>query len=142
MVPIDDTPISERGLREAIRLAAALKSRLRLLHVIDDFKAQVDQSAESTFDAAVQKVRQRAEALLADAQRSAADSGVPAECVLIEAVPNTVSDLILQEAQTQHCDLIVMGTHGRHGLSRLVFGSDADLIARASPVPVLLVRSS
>lgn len=142
LVPIDGTPISERGLDEAILLAAALKSRLRLLHVIDDFQAQIDQSPESTFDAAVQEVRRKAEALLAAAQKRALESGIQAECVLIEAVPTTVSDLILQEAQTRHCDLIVMGTHARHGLSRLIFGSDADLIVRGSPVPVLLVRSA
>ena len=123
-------------------MAAALKSRLRLLHVIDEFQTQVDQSAQSSFNAAVQEVRQKAEALLADAQRSAADSGVPADCVLIETVPQTVSDLILQEAHSRRCDLIVMGTHGRHGLRRLVFGSDADLIVQGSTVPVLLVRAS
>ncbi|MEJ8814353.1 universal stress protein [Variovorax ureilyticus] len=142
LVPIDDTSVSERGLHEAILLAAALKSRLRLLHVIDDFQAQVDQSPESTFDAAVQEVRRKAEALLATAQKSALESGISAECVLIDAVPTTVSDLILQEAQSRKCDLIVMGTHARHGLIRLVFGSDADLIVRGSLVPVLLVRSS
>jgi nucleotide-binding universal stress UspA family protein len=40
------------------------------------------------------------------------------------------------------CDLIVMGTHGRRGLKRLTLGSDAELVVRHSPVPVMLVNSS
>jgi nucleotide-binding universal stress UspA family protein len=52
-----------------------------------------------------------------------------------------VCDLILQEAASAKAGLIVMGTHGRRGLSRLTLGSDAELVLRESPVPVLLVRA-
>jgi nucleotide-binding universal stress UspA family protein len=51
-----------------------------------------------------------------------------------------VCDMNLQEAENARSDLIVMGTHGRRGLRRLVLGSDAELVLRESPVPVLLVR--
>jgi nucleotide-binding universal stress UspA family protein len=52
-----------------------------------------------------------------------------------------VCDLILKEAASAGIGLIVMGTHGRRGLSRLTLGSDAELVLRESPVPVLLVRA-
>jgi nucleotide-binding universal stress UspA family protein len=48
--------------------------------------------------------------------------------------------VIVQEAQKRGAELIVMGTHGRRGLKRLAFGSDAELVVRRSGVPVLLVR--
>jgi len=51
-----------------------------------------------------------------------------------------VCDVIVQEARNSGAQLIVMGTHGRHGLRRLALGSDAELVLRDSPVPVLLVR--
>jgi len=43
-------------------------------------------------------------------------------------------------ADTEHYDLVVMGTHGRRGFNRLAMGSDAELVTREAPVPVLLVR--
>jgi nucleotide-binding universal stress UspA family protein len=52
-----------------------------------------------------------------------------------------VADVVVEEAAKSGCDLIVMGTHGRRGFSRLALGSDADLVVRSSPVPVLLVRN-
>jgi nucleotide-binding universal stress UspA family protein len=51
-----------------------------------------------------------------------------------------VYEVILREAQNVNADLIVMGTHGRGGLPRLLLGSDAEFVLRQSPVPVLLVR--
>lgn len=51
-----------------------------------------------------------------------------------------VCDLIVDEARRCGAGLIVMGTHGRRGLKRVALGSDAELVVRVSPVPVLLVR--
>jgi nucleotide-binding universal stress UspA family protein len=51
-----------------------------------------------------------------------------------------VCDQIVQEARAVEAGLIVMGTHGRRGLRRVALGSDAELVLRESPVPVLLVR--
>ena len=52
-----------------------------------------------------------------------------------------VADAILGEARDAHCDLIVIGTHGRRGIDRALMGSDAERVLRESPVPVLLVRA-
>lgn len=51
-----------------------------------------------------------------------------------------VADLILREARKWRADVIVMGTHGRRGISHASLGSDAETVVRSSPVPVLLVR--
>ena len=51
-----------------------------------------------------------------------------------------VHELILEEARAANAELIVMGTHGRDGLPRVLLGSDAEFVLRESPVPVLLVR--
>ncbi len=58
----------------------------------------------------------------------------------IEGRLQRVGDTIVDEARSAGCDLVVMGTHGRRGVSHALLGSDAERVARQCPVPVLLVR--
>lgn len=141
LVPLDGSAAAERGFREALRLAAEQKSTLRLLHVIDDFPMLMEMSAVSSFDASMRKVREYGEDVLSKAQAAAAALDVHADTVLREVTQGRVADVVVDEARASGCDLIVMGTHGRRGFSRLALGSDADRVVRASPVPVLLVRT-
>jgi nucleotide-binding universal stress UspA family protein len=53
-----------------------------------------------------------------------------------------IADMIVQVATKEHCDLIVLGSHGRKGLARLLYGNVADSITRAAPCPVLALRTS
>ena len=73
--------------------------------------------------------------------RQVRDAGVDVEAVVRYDPGLRVSDLIVREAVDGRADLIVMGTHGRRALRRLALGSDAELVLRESPVPVLLVRA-
>ncbi|AGU52894.1 MULTISPECIES: universal stress protein [Variovorax] len=140
LVPIDGSPTAERGLREAIRLAAEQKGKLRLLHVIDDFPMLMEMSTISSFDASLQKLREYGESVLAAGKAAAAQSEVEVDTILREVTRGRIADVVIEEAKNAACDLVVMGTHGRRGFSRLALGSDADLVVRGSPVPVLLVR--
>ncbi|MBU1359505.1 MAG: universal stress protein [Gammaproteobacteria bacterium] len=140
LVPIDGSGTSERGLEEAIRLAGALRAQLRLLHVIDGFPMLMDMSAVASFDATMQHLRDFGAEVLAKAAKSATAADVETTTVVREITRGRIADIVLDEVRTAKCDLIVMGTHGRRGFSRLALGSDADLVVRESPVPVLLVR--
>jgi len=64
-----------------------------------------------------------------------------AETLMVESRGRYVSDVILHHARAWRADVIVMGTHGRRGLKRLLLGSDAERVLREAPVPVLLVRA-
>ena len=86
------------------------------------------------------KLARSGRAVLDAARRSAKQLGVEAEIVLREPLTKRVADEVLSEAKRWRADLIVMGTHGRRGLRRLVLGSDAEHIVRMAAVPVLLVR--
>lgn len=141
LVPIDGGATARRGLDEAIALAARLGSRLQLLHVVD---ARLLIPEVSVFAPPVQLLddwRAAGEKLLAEAADHARASGVPAEGQVLSDPGLRVCDLILDAARGPGIGLIVMGTHGRRGLRRLTLGSDAELVLRESPVPVLLVRS-
>jgi nucleotide-binding universal stress UspA family protein len=78
--------------------------------------------------------------LLAAAEAVAAKARVPAKTVLVETKGGSIADAILGQARKLKSSVIVMGTHGRRGLRRVVMGSDAEAVVREARVPVLLVR--
>ena len=84
LVPLDGSATGERGLREAVRLAAEHKSKLRLLHVIEDFAMLMEMSAAASFDAMMREVREYGQKVLSKAQAAAAAANVPAEASLRE----------------------------------------------------------
>ncbi|MGW8270449.1 MAG: universal stress protein, partial [Burkholderiales bacterium] len=86
------------------------------------------------------KLARSGRAILDAARRSAKKAGVEAETVLREPLTKRVADEVLREAKKWRADLIVMGTHGRRGVRRLVLGSDAEQIVRQADVPVLLLH--
>lgn len=137
LVPVDGSPTAERALREGIRLAAALKATLRVLHVVSGFPLELELSLVDYRKVHTDQ-RRSGGALLSQAVRDAATAQVPAEPLLRERNSGSIGDLIVEEA-VHGCDLIVMGTHGRRGLRRLALGGDAERVVRGSPVPVLLV---
>jgi nucleotide-binding universal stress UspA family protein len=140
LVPIDGSAASRRGLREAIAIGAALKSTLVILHVFDDFPFIVGGGLPPEYENRHTALLKSWEGLLDKGAKLAADAGVQSDRVLrdVKAVP--VADVIVEESVARQCDLIVMGTHGRRGLKRLTMGSDAEIVLRHAPVPVLLVR--
>ena len=140
LVPLDGSGTAERGLREAIGMAIAHKAELHLLHVVDDFPLMVEMSSAINFQETRAHLSQFGEVLLAKAKGSAEEAGVRADIALRELTSGRVADAIVEEATNAGCDLIVIGSHGRRGFSRLALGSEAERVARSSPVPVLLVH--
>jgi len=88
----------------------------------------------------VDALRAAGKKILARAAAEAKKRGVKAKTVLAENLAGRVADVIVREAKKQRSDLLVLGTHGRRGLTRMVMGSDAELVVRYAPAPVLLVR--
>jgi nucleotide-binding universal stress UspA family protein len=140
LVPLDGSATAERGLREGIGLAADQKAKLTLLYVVGDFPMLAEMSSAASFEEMLTSLRKYGADALATAQRAATEAGVQADTLLREIAQQRIADVILDEAKKASCDLIVMGTHGRRGFSRLTMGSEAEMVVRNSPVPILLVR--
>jgi len=146
LVPIDGSPPSNRGLEQAIALAKDQKARLCLLHVVDellmmpafDGSMYVPASYRDDFTKAM---REEGSKLLAKADATARRGRVRADVVLLETTGRRVAELVIKQARKWRADVIVLGTHGRRGLARVLMGSDAEMVVRESPVPVLLVRA-
>ena len=146
MVPIDGSPTSNQGLKEAIALATDPSARLCLLHVVDELVVTqgFDGTAyipENYIDEFIEALRKDGKKLLARAEERVKKSNVKVETVLLETLGHRVAELIIKQAKKWRADVIVLGTHGRRGLSRLLMGSDAEMVVREARVPVLLVRS-
>jgi len=141
LVPVDGSETSKRGLMEACRLAKELGAKVRCLFVIDEHYLTANYMGFMYLPDLIDKLRDNGKEILDAASEQARLSGVKVESVLLESAERRVSGMILDQAKTWAADLIVMGTHGRRGLSHLALGSDAESVVRNSPVPVLLVRS-
>jgi nucleotide-binding universal stress UspA family protein len=139
LVPFDGSDTSGRGLDEAIRLARLTGGRIRLVHVMDVLAFVGGLSFGS--DDVLRVLVDAGARTLAAAKARVEASGVPVDTYMPETFGERVCDVVVAQAKAWTADLIVIGTHGRRGIGRLVIGSDAEQIVRAAPVPVLLVRS-
>ena len=147
LVPVDGSPASNLGLDEAIKLAAGEGVTLCLLHVVDEFSLVQGMDGlvyggATYVDGFLRALREGGRKILAKAEARASKRGIRTEATLVETMGRGVADLILSHAKKARADLIVMGTHGRRGLVRMVMGSDAEGVVRGARTPVLLVRST
>jgi len=142
LAPIDGSATAGEGLRRAILLAKDLGAALSILYVVDDSSLHHSIAmnyAGGFINEVIASLKREGEQIL-DAARSAAEQEqVKVNTILAENARKPVADTILDQAAKVGADLIVLGTHGRRGISRLVMGSEAELVVRQSSVPVMLV---
>ena len=141
LVAVDGSPTSMKGLREAMRLARDGGAQLLLLHVVNELPAFASLDGFVPGADLVPALREGGKRILAKARAAAEKEGIRAKTLLRETLGGPAADSIVREARRQRADLIVLGTHGRRGLRRMVLGSDAEQVVRLAGVPVLLVRS-
>lgn len=140
LVAVDGSAAANKGLREALRLAKREGARLLILNVVNDFPAVASLEGPVPVDV-TPMLRKGGERILERARAAAAKARVKPTLLAREISGGPVAGAIVREAKKQRADLIVLGTHGRRGVRRLVLGSDAEQVVRQSPVPVLLVRA-
>ena len=142
LVPVDGSPTSSAGLREAIRLARGQGAALRLVHVADQhYVAVMGVESAAAIEELMAGVTQAGRQVLRNAERVVRKAGLEPSAVLLQTLTGPAAEAIVRQAKKWGAELIVIGTHGRRGARRLLMGSDAEQIVRASTVPVLLVRS-
>lgn len=142
LVAVDGSPSSDKALDEAIKLAQTVGARLRLVHVMDELGwVNGFESAKAYFDDVLPRMREAGEKLLAAGMGKAIAAQVEVDSELVIQSVGRLCDKLCEEAARWEADLIVVGTHGRHGFDRLLLGSEAEQIVRHASVPVLLVRT-
>lgn len=140
LVATDGSAPAARALDEAIELARGQNAKLRIVHVVEEGLVLPAEIPSANLAEVEQKLRADGESLLRAAVARARDAGVDAETALVEEMGWRSGPAIIEQAGKWPADLIVCGTHGRRGISRMLLGSDSEYIVRHTPVPVLLLR--
>jgi len=137
LVPSDFSECSDEALAYGLELARRFNATLHLLHVVRDPFTQpwaAEGLSASTFEVVEEWQKQ------ADARLKALVPDTDRDRVIVVTSVTTAYDGILTYAADKEIDLIVMGTHGRAGMSHLLLGSIAERVVRHAPCPVLTVR--
>ena len=139
LVPVDGSLPSKRAVAQAAALARRLKAGIIALHVITPFEAYAYGEALPPVitHAEFERHARRASAKILSGARNAA-AGV--SCRFRTAWNVSAAGAIVREARRNRCGLIVMGSHGRRGLERLLLGSVARKVLAESRVPVMICR--
>jgi nucleotide-binding universal stress UspA family protein len=148
LVPLDGSPAAERVLEHAEALATAFGSQITLIRATVSPEMILSETAAG--DATVGEIAPILDPdPIVEADEASATEyldGVAERLrqrnltVHVEHHEGHASQVIVERAATLHAGLILMTTHGRSGLGRVVFGSVADSVLRHAPCPVLLVR--
>lgn len=140
LIPIDGSKPSWVALDHAIETHAG--ARLSVLHVVDPAAGTYAGVEGGYYDPdAFERARERGERLCAEA-RNRVEAADTLETTVVDTAVETgkPARTIVEYAADQGVDHVVMGSHGRSGVSRILLGSVAETVARRAPVPVTIVR--
>ena len=142
LLPTDGSKLSSRAAKIGIDFAKKTRARVTAIHVVPEFALMVDDGITMLSPALKKRIedqgRARAQKMLDEIAKQARTRGVRCATLCI------ASDLPYQEiiavARKKKCDLILMASHGRRGLSSLLLGSETAKVLLHSKLPVLVVR--
>ena len=140
LVTVDGSATSNAGLSEAIGLAKTLRARLRVIHVVDLTPILNIPEGGTDFGALENGVKRAGAKLVDTALATTARHGLRADSAMPTTRGPLIAECIVAEAKRFRADLIVIGTHGRSGLGRLLMGSTAERVLRSTRAPLLLVH--
>lgn len=142
LVPTDGSLLSRRAIKKAVQLAKEQNARVTGFYVGPSWNPKVSEDIVSSGVVSPQQhaagVKKAATRILDAVKRAAAKAGVPCTCSY--STGDYPYLRIVEAAHTNGCDLILMATHGRRGISRLLLGSETSKVLAHSKVPVLVCR--
>ncbi len=142
LVPVDGSETSLKALDSAISLAKESGGKIRVVHVLEQL-AYLSFDPYGSYSADVLKaVQESGDKIVSDAVARVQSAGVAADSRVIDKFGALLADAVAEVANEWHADLIVLGTHGRRGMGRLLLGSGAEQVIRFAPVPVLVIRAN
>lgn len=143
LLPSDGSKLSTKAVKQGIELAKIVGARVTAMHVIAERQMIMDESFGAPSMVALQAqlekgAQQRAKKILETIRELAAGSKVPFDSISVGGGPTY--EMIIKQAKKAKCDLIVMASHGRRGLSSILLGSETAKVLTHSSIPVLVVR--
>ncbi|SFB89789.1 universal stress protein [Massilia yuzhufengensis] len=140
LLPTDGSDASERALLSGIDFAKSIGAEVLAMTAVPEFHTFTTDAGmlEQTRDEYEAASRARGQRLLDAVSAAARDAGVP--CTSVLAVSDSPYEAIISTARANHCDLIVMASHGRKGIKGLLLGSETQKVLVHSAIPVMVHR--
>jgi len=143
LVATDGSKLSKQAVNSAIALAALTGAELVAVKVVPRYPMSYFEGGIALQPSEVARVEKQwaeeGQAVVDAVKKTALGKGVSAKAVTVKS--DVVSDAILSTAKKHKCDLIVMASHGRRGIKRLLLGSETQQVLTHGTVPVLVLRS-
>ncbi len=142
LVATDGSDLSQKAVTSAIDLAALCGAALVAISVVPRYPQSYFEGGLSLQPEEMQRVEQqwadKGQAIVHAVKQAAADKGVTAQAITMTA--DVVSDALISAATKHQCDLIVMASHGRKGIQRLLLGSETQHVLTHASIPVLVLK--
>jgi nucleotide-binding universal stress UspA family protein len=141
LIAVDGSETSNKALSAALEMASYSGGRsvLRLIHVLDQTTYLV---ASDPLGSLVNAMREAGQKILADGLAIVQSAGLQVETELVDRLGAHLAETVAADAKEWMASLVVVGTHGRRGVGRMLLGSGAEQIIRLAPCPVLVIRSA
>ena len=142
LVATDGSPLSKKAVRSAIELASSLGADLVALYVVPRYPVSYFEGGITISAQDVARTEKqwsdKGQAVVDAVQTTAQAAGVKTKAVVAQS--DLVAESIMSAAKKHKCDLVVMASHGRKGIKRLLLGSETQHVLTHSTVPVLVLR--
>lgn len=144
LIPTDGSDFAQKGVEHGLALAKALGSKVTIItasevlvtpKMMGDFGSV---TVTSELDRLKSVFKAQGDEVLLKARSGAEKLGLPVDTIYVSDIKP--ADAIIETAREQGCDLIVMASHGRRGIQRLILGSQTAEVVATSSIPVLVVR--
>ena len=137
LIPTDGSELAQRGVAHGLALAKSLGAKVSLIFVMEPFSEMTGRFLEAVARYAELR-KEQAASVLDRAANAAKKAGVPCETIQVEN--GQPHQAIIAAAEDKGCDLIVMSSHGRGGLSMLLIGSVTNKVLTQAKTPVLVCQ--
>jgi nucleotide-binding universal stress UspA family protein len=142
LVPTDGSALSKKAVKSAVELAATVGAEVVALNVVPRYPTSYFEGGISVSPNEVARVEkqwaEKGQALAVGVEKAGEKAGVVAKAVTVRS--DLVAEAILNAAKKHKCDLVVMASHGRRGLKRLLLGSETQHVLTHGNIPVLVLR--
>jgi nucleotide-binding universal stress UspA family protein len=142
LVATDGSPLSKKAVSNAVELAAALGAKLVALYVVPRYPVSYFEGGATVTPQEIGRVEKqwadKGQAVVDAVAKLAHAKGVDAKALVSRS--DLVAEAVIAAAKKNKCDLIVMASHGRKGLKRILLGSETQQVLTHSSTPVLVLR--
>ncbi|MDO8439719.1 MAG: universal stress protein [Polaromonas sp.] len=142
LVATDGSTLSRKAVRGAIELAAVIGANLVALYVVPRYPVSYFEGGATISPQDVSRIEKqwadKGQAVVDAVQQAAQAEGVAAKAVVARS--DLVAESIMTAAKKHKCDLVVMASHGRKGIKRVLLGSETQQVLTHSSIPVLVLR--